>query len=456
MNVLLLNPYISDFTAYDLWLRPLGLYGIAAVLQQYSDCRLFWLDCLDRFAAADETALMARHDGRGKYTKVEIDKPAIYRRLRRRYYRHGMDPGTFYARLAELPEIDLVLATSLMTYWHDGLVFTLAEVQRRFPRARVAVGGILPSLAASALQSLLSGVELVVGPGAERALALVAAGGGRVLAHPDLADVDNRPFPALELGAGRRIAPLLTAYGCPLQCPYCASQRLEPRFRERAPASVLAELERRVAHGASDIVLLDDALLVHKQARFMPIFRAVVQRGWSLRFHTPNGLHAREIDLETAELMQTTGFATVRLSFEAVNADWLRRSSAKVTVAEMRRAVANLERAGFARDRVEAYLLFGYPGQTRADVAAALEFAADLGIVPHLADYSPVPGTPDHAQLQATGRLATPLDLYETNKTYWLYEKSGFDADTITAVKERCLEIARQNGVRRTVPAAPT
>jgi cytochrome c-type biogenesis protein CcmH/NrfF len=39
-NVLLVNPWIDDFTAYDFWVRPLGLLVLGAVLRQGMDCRL--------------------------------------------------------------------------------------------------------------------------------------------------------------------------------------------------------------------------------------------------------------------------------------------------------------------------------------------------------------------------------------------------------------------------------
>jgi hypothetical protein len=48
-NVLLINPWIYDFTAYDFWLKPLGLLYIAALLGRHGSFRLSFIDCLDRF-----------------------------------------------------------------------------------------------------------------------------------------------------------------------------------------------------------------------------------------------------------------------------------------------------------------------------------------------------------------------------------------------------------------------
>ena len=73
MNVLFINPYIYDFTAYDLWLRPLSLLYLAAVVEKYSDSEVFWLDTLDRFQFNEAPA--SKQDGRGKYFREIIEKP---------------------------------------------------------------------------------------------------------------------------------------------------------------------------------------------------------------------------------------------------------------------------------------------------------------------------------------------------------------------------------------------
>jgi len=39
-HILLVNPWITDFTAYDFWLKPLGLLSIASILRENSDCGL--------------------------------------------------------------------------------------------------------------------------------------------------------------------------------------------------------------------------------------------------------------------------------------------------------------------------------------------------------------------------------------------------------------------------------
>lgn len=48
MRVLLVNPYIHDFAAFDLWSKPLWILKIAGYLKKLN-CEISLIDCLDRF-----------------------------------------------------------------------------------------------------------------------------------------------------------------------------------------------------------------------------------------------------------------------------------------------------------------------------------------------------------------------------------------------------------------------
>jgi hypothetical protein len=62
-----------------------------------------------------------------------------------------------------------------------------------------------------------------------------------------------------------------------------------------------------------------------------------------------------------------------------------------------------------------------------------------------LSVFSPVPGTADFFELQQRGVLATPHDLLETNKIYFLYQKSGFSLEAILQIKEMAATISHAN-----------
>ena len=47
-SILLVNPWIHDFAAYDFWAKPLGLLSIASILREHG-FNVSYIDCLDRF-----------------------------------------------------------------------------------------------------------------------------------------------------------------------------------------------------------------------------------------------------------------------------------------------------------------------------------------------------------------------------------------------------------------------
>ena len=73
-RILLVNPWIHDFAAYDVWARPLGLLTLAAILRLHG-YRVSYLDCLDRFHPRAPQSDPFKRNGRGPYHKTEIPKP---------------------------------------------------------------------------------------------------------------------------------------------------------------------------------------------------------------------------------------------------------------------------------------------------------------------------------------------------------------------------------------------
>ncbi|MCP5053324.1 MAG: B12-binding domain-containing radical SAM protein [bacterium] len=453
MKVLLVNPYIYDFTAYDLWLKPLGLLYVASVLKQYTDCELYWLDTLDRFQEnavpeGDSSLKKAQASGRGKFYREVVEKPPIYEDTPRVYSRYGIPFARFLEKIDAVPEPDLILVTSLMTYWIDGVNITIDTLKERFPAARVVLGGVLPTLAPVAhVRNQVKADYFIEGYGEPQILDIVKAHGGKVYRAPGFSEVNDIPYPAVEFLSNHSALPLITARGCPFRCTYCASDKLNVKFLERSTENILGEIYGLYeTYGTKHFIIFDDALLINKKRRFLKVFRKV-KEDLSVHFHTPNGLHVREIDLETAEVFYGCGFKTLRLSLESTSAEILKKSGNKVTVRQMIGAVENLEAAGYERKEIGVYLIFGLPGQRVEDVEVALRFVGDLGVIPHLSYFTPVPGTVDFINLQKSGEIATPVNFHETNKIYFLYNKSGLSLDEIQHLKDLSASIS--NGLIR-------
>ena len=74
-HILLINPWIHDFAAYDFWAKPMGLLTIAGILRAHG-ITVSYLDCLNRFHPRSAKSDPWARYGRGPYLKTRILKPA--------------------------------------------------------------------------------------------------------------------------------------------------------------------------------------------------------------------------------------------------------------------------------------------------------------------------------------------------------------------------------------------
>ncbi len=389
-HILLVNPWIYDFAAYNLWGEPLGLLSIGAVLRD-AGYQVSLLDCLHPNYV---TKTRRYHDG--NFIKKVIPKPAILQHISRYYSRYGMPLENFDAYLTRISPPNAILVTSGMTYWYLGVQEAIRRIRALWRDVPILLGGTYATLCYDHAR-VTSGADYVIrGEGERAALKLVGELTGASITPPKL-HFNTLPYAAHELrGHLHQIGyvGVETSRGCPFACTYCASHLLHPTFRQRAPQRVADEIEYyHRKYNVRDFAFFDDALLINPDKHIRVILNEILRRGLECRFHTPNGLHARSIDRDLARLMYRAGFKTVRLGLETIDRDEQRRTGGKVNTANFREAVINLRAVGFTGREVGAYILTGLPGQSIDAVKATIRFAHDLGIQAKLAFYSPLPGT---------------------------------------------------------------
>ena len=437
-HILLVNPWIHDFAAYDFWAKPYGLLSLAAWLRDRG-LTVSYIDCLDRFHPGLPAPDAVLRHGRGPYFKTPMAHPRGLEDIPRNYSRYGIPPQLLQADLASLKRPpDLILITSIMTYWYPGVFETIAAVKAAFPAVPLLLGGIYARLWPEHARQY-SGADQVITDRGEMLSELIRRYTGFAISVPiDPDNLDSLPFPAFDLQRRVTYVPLLTRRGCPFDCAYCASRHLEPRMCSRSPQNVLDEIDywhRR--YGVVDFAFYDDALLVDAQTHAWPLLEGIIRQGRNCHFHTPNALHIRCIDRTTAQLMFRAGFHTLRLGLETTAFDQRDTLDRKVTAAEFERAVGHLKAAGFSTDRIGAYLLVGLPGQTIAGIEDSIDTVKAAGVTPVLAHYTPMPRTALWEEAVAASRYDLKSDPIFCNNVVFPCRREGFTWETISLLKKR-------------------
>lgn len=429
-TILLINPPICDFAAYDFFNKPLGLLYLASVLQN-AGCHVRLLDALDRnhpLLTQQKNLQLPKTqpNGTGKYINQIIPKPDCLKHNTRQYRRYGLPQNILAHALqneAQKHPPHAVLITSMMTYWYPAVADTIKLVRQIIPHTPIALGGVYATLMPQHAQKTCQPDKLFTGGSFQPVLqwldevilqtrldstptdkSPLEMGFRGVLSkqasHSDNDNFADWPEPAYQLYPKLDYLTLITSLGCPYHCDYCAGPNLQPKLQQLPPVQFVNQLTRLLpllpSNKPLNIAFMDDALLAHAERHLVPILKKTAELDLPLQFHTPNGLHCRLLTPQIAKLMHANNFRMIRLSFESADAAprWQKASDHKIKNHDLTNAVQNLKNAGYRPRDLETYILTGLPGQTLHEIDQSANFVHQLGVQVRLCQYSPIPGTP--------------------------------------------------------------
>ncbi len=441
-RVLLVNPWITDFAAHDLWARPAGLILLAGLLRQ-AGFQVGLIDCLQRpppGSPSPEGMIPGRpgRHGTGKFAKTPIPVPDPLASLPRRYFRYGIAPQELSARLDAQPRPDLIWVSSGMTYWYPGVRQTIAALRSAWPDAPIWLGGTYARLCSDHARRT-SGADRVVGLPPGQIPALLATCGHPVAAPAGWADLAQAPRPAHDLvDYAAPYATLVTSLGCPNRCPYCGSAVLREGFSRR-PAEALLEEIRWLADdlGIHDLAFHDDALLVDAETSLRPALEQIAAGGPRVRFHVPNGLHVNALTDAWAGLLRRAGFVTLRLGLETTRDRRTRDLGGKTSTDAFLRAMETLCRAGFDGRDIGVYLLAGLPGQPVDEVLESIRRVEAAGAQPFISEYAPVPGSALWNKALETSAFDLGGEPLTHNNSFFACRRKDFGLEELEQIKDR-------------------
>jgi pyruvate-formate lyase-activating enzyme len=397
LQVLLLNPPIFDFTAYDFWSRPYGMLRVAGRMKH--SCRLEVFDYL----------VPQKRDswGRGRFDSETAIRPKSLKDIPRIFHRFGR-PREEFRNLLRTKHFDSVLIQTLMTYWYLGVQEAIEDIRELQPSAKIILGGIYATLCPSHARSL--GPDLVItGNDLDPLWNFLSI-------KPDNKEIPFWPREYTDVGV------MKITEGCPFHCTYCSAPLFWPQFIERPVEECMKEFLQLLNSGVRNIAFYDDALLFHADKSLIPFLNAVRINGIPVAFHTPNALNARFINPDIARLMVQTGFKSFFLGLESSAVPWQDLTGGKVDPREFEFAVQCLKKAG--AQSVVTYIIVGHPDTETQDLEYSIRFAHECGTRVLLSEFSPVPGTADSLKSEKWANLKEPLS---HNKTAFAIRRLGND-----------------------------
>lgn len=388
MKVLLVNPPIYDFSAYDVWLKPLGLLYLSSILKEFG-IEVVMLDCLDRNLFLD---IPAKEDGTGKYPQKDIKKPDIISNIPLNYKRYGAKKEKIEEILSLNKDTDYVVVTSSMTYWYLGVVEIVETIKNYLPKAKIILGGIYPILLPNHAKKLFSDkVDIII----------TSSNFSEILEYLQIPEAkkylhfSNFPIPDYTLYSRIWYVVMRFSYGCLNSCSYCASRAIFPSYQTKTETQIIDEI-LKLYHltMCKNFVLYDDALLNTKNLDFIfKVFKNLTNLNLDIRFFTPNGINPKFVTKEIASLMRQLNFIDPRLSLETTSEITHNIVDRKVSFNDFENALKNLVSAGYKPQEISVYLLAGLPNETLEDVYNSINIISKYKVRIRLCEMSVVPKT---------------------------------------------------------------
>ncbi len=209
-------------------------------------------------------------------------------------------------------------------------------------------------------------------------------------------------------GAPGLWVPLQSRRGCPNDCSYCSTSRVQGRtIRPRSPQLVVEHVERLSASGFRQFYFVDNSFNI-PEPHALELCRRLAALDPRVTWRCI--LYPERVSESLVRAMAEAGCVEVALGFESGSARILREMNKRYTPAQVRSASDLLGAHGIRR---MGFLLLGGPGETRETVEESLSFAASLQLdaLRVTVGIRIYPGTPLAKRAVSEGVIASEEDL---------------------------------------------
>ncbi len=173
----------------------------------------------------------------------------------------------------------------------------------------------------------------------------------------------------------KRFANIITSYGCPYNCIFCASRSISGKKVVIRPADdVLEEIDCLVKEYKIELlIIMDDNILFDKE-RAKYIFHEIVRRNYNIEIRIDN-LAIWHLDEEILKLLKEAGCTRIGVSIESGCERVLHKIIRKPLNLEIVKPIRELSRnIGIL---MMANFMIGLPGETWDEIRESLKFAEE-------------------------------------------------------------------------------
>jgi len=287
-------------------------------------------------------------------------------------------------------------------------------VRMHSPGSTIVVGGHVSAI--PGVEGMLDADHIVKGEGIRWFRAFLGERVDAPIAHPVIPSSFGFRLMGLKAprGGGDAAATIIPSVGCPMGCNFCTTSsffggkgRFVNFYETGAELfAVMCDAERQL-HARTFFMMDENFLLYKKRALELLDLMKRHAKPWSMFvFSSANAIRKYEMR-QLVEL----GVTWVWMGFESAQAGY-----SKLKGADTMALTRELQSHGIC---VQGSSIIGMEHHTPANMQEEIEHA-----VAHDADchqfmlYTPVPGTPLHAQTQAEGRMLNDVDLADIHGQY--------------------------------------
>lgn len=280
-------------------------------------------------------------------------------------------------------------------------------VRLHSPRSTIVVGGHVTAI--PGIEKMIDADHIVKGEGVAWLRDYLGEDPQRPIKHPVIASsfgfrLMGLPAPR---GGGNAAATIIPSVGCPMGCNFCTTSEFfggkgkMVTFLERGADVYAAMCEAEQRLGARAFFMMDENFLLYKR-RALELLDLMKANGkaWSLYvFSSANAIRKYDVR-QLVEL----GIEWIWLGLESAGSQYQ-----KLKGTDTLSLARELQSHGI---RVHGSTIIGLEHHTPENIDDVIEHAVGHDTVFHqFMLYTPVPGTPLHREIEASGRLLPGVDL---------------------------------------------